>query len=50
MKRLLRVILKGILSIVVLLIFASGGAMMWFNHTMQNMSIEERLQNTQCYS
>lgn len=46
MKKLLRVILKSILTVFVLLILASLGAMMWFNHAMKNMSMEERLQNT----
>ncbi len=46
MKKFLRVIFKSIGIILVLLMLASVGKMMWVNHTMKNMSMEERLQYT----
>jgi D-alanyl-D-alanine carboxypeptidase len=46
MKKFLGVFLKSIVIILVLLVLVSAGKMMWFNHTMKNMSLEERLQYT----
>ena len=46
MKKVLSVFLKCIVVIFVLFILTSAGSMMWLNHTMKNMSIEERLQYT----
>lgn len=46
MRKRWSMILKIILAIFIFMILASMAKMIWFNHTMKNMSTEERLQYT----